>query len=152
MRNRFVRRMARKAGFTLMELLLVLLIIGILAAMVVPRLVGRSKQAKIEVARADIEANISIALGLYELDNGTYPTTDQGLKALITKPDIEPIPANWRGPYVKSPRIPKDPWGNVYKYVFPGLNSPIGYDLSSFGPDKIEGSEDDIANWDENAE
>jgi general secretion pathway protein G len=130
-----------------MELLLVLLIIAILAAMVVPRLAGRSEQARISAAKADIESNLSIALDLYELDNGTYPTTEQGLKALIEKPSMDPVPENWRGPYIKNARIPTDPWGNPYQYVSPGTRNLAGYDLWSSGPDKRSNSDDDIANW-----
>lgn len=142
------QRIKRRRGFTLMELLLVLLIISILAAMIVPRLTGRSKQARITAAKGDIESNLSIALDLYELDNGSYPTTEQGLNALIEEPIIEPVPENWNGPYIKKARTPRDPWGNPYKYIYPGINNSAGYDLSSFGPDEQEGGEDDIVNWD----
>lgn len=131
---------ARK-GFTLVELMLVVIIIGILVAMVMPRLAGRAEQAKAAAARTDIEANIGTALDLYELDNGSYPTTSEGLAALRTKP---PSAANWRGPYLK--KEPKDPWGNPYIYTSPGAHNS-DYDLSSYGKNGVEGG-DDITNWD----
>jgi general secretion pathway protein G len=135
-----------RGGFTLIELMLVVIIIGVLAAMVVPRFVGRSEQARYAAARADIEANLAIALDLYELDNGSYPTTEQGLEALTQKSESEPMPPNWKGPYLKK-RIPIDPWGNPYRYVCPGTHNSEDYDLSSFGPDGVEGGNDDITNW-----
>jgi general secretion pathway protein G len=133
------------AGFTLIEIMLVVLIIGILAAMAVPRLVGRSQEAKITAARADIESNISVALDLYELDNGAYPTSEQGLLALVDKPSGSPAPANWNGPYLK--KVPKDPWGSAYVYKCPGDKNSGSFDLYSAGPDAVEGNEDDISNW-----
>ena len=142
-------RARRNIGFTLVEILLVITIIAIMVAMVVPRLAGRSKQAKISIAEADIEASLSIALDLYELDNGMYPSSGQGLKALIEKPDITPIPNNWKGPYLKKRVMPKDPWGNPYNYAYPGVNNSDGYDLWSVGPDQSEGGDDDITNWED---
>jgi len=135
----------RRTGFTLIELMLVVIIIGVLAAMVVPRLAGRSEQAREAAARADIEASIATALDLYELDNGQYPTTEQGLGALRAKPSSAPIPENWRGPYLK--KEPKDPWGKPYYYKFPGEHNIGGYDLASWGKDGAEGGGDDIVNW-----
>ena len=138
-----------KKSFTLVEILLVVIIIGILVAMVVPNLSGRGEQARVAAARADIEANLATALDLYELDNGRYPTTEQGLQALIEKPSTTPVPANWNGPYLKKRRIPHDPWGNEYVYLSPGSQNPDGYDLSSCGADGVEGGGDDISNWGE---
>jgi len=135
---------SHKRGFTLIELMLVVIIISVLVAMVVPRLVGRSQQARIAAAQAQIEAHLATALDLYELDNGAYPTTEQGLSALRVKPSAPPVPPNWKGPYIK--KTPKDPWGNPYVYVSPGTNNTQDYDLSSYGPDGIE-SADDIVNW-----
>lgn len=132
-----------RGGFTLVEIMLVVIIIAALSAMVVPRLVGRSEQAKVSVARSDIEAHLATALKLYELDNGTFPTTSQGLAALRAKPTVSPIPQNYNGPYVE--KEPVDPWGNPYVYVSPGKNRP-DYDLSSKGKDP-ENPADDITNW-----
>jgi len=136
----------KNRGFTLIELMLVVIIISVLAAMVVPRLVGRSQEARIAAAQADIESNIAMALGLYELDNGMFPTTEQSLEALRKKPPTPPTPPKWKGPYVK--KLPKDPWGNPYAYVSPGTHNVQDYDLFSYGPDGIE-SADDIVNWEE---
>ena len=135
--------MKNKNGFTLIEILLVVVIIGALAAMVVPRLTGRSEQAKITIAKVDIESNIASALKLYELDNGTFPSTAQSLDALIHKPTSTPIPTNWNGPYLE--KDPVDPWGRKYQYQFPGTHGS-GYDLYSFGP-KENDEKGRIANW-----
>lgn len=131
-------------GFTLVELMIVVIILGALAAMVLPRLAGRSEEAKREIAKADIEANLGHALDLYELDNGMYPTTEQGLQALVAQPDIPPLPGRWQGPYIKKKQF-KDPWGHPYQYRSPGTESP-DYDLLSFGPNGVEGGGDDIGN------
>ena len=134
----------REEGFTLIELMLVLIIIGALAAMVVPRLAGRSEEARRQIAEADIRGNISVALKLYEVDNGKYPTTEQGLAALLQKPSAPPAPPNWKGPYLE--QEPLDPWQRPYVYHYPGTHPPKDYDLYSLGPDGVE-SEDDIRNW-----
>ena len=133
-------------GFTMIEIMLVVIIIGILAALVIPNLAGRGEQARVVAAKADIEANISAALDLYEIDNGQYPTTEQGVRALVTKPSSTPVPENWNGPYLKKKKVPLDPWGKEYTYVAPGIHNTDGYDLSSYGKDQIE-SYDDIVNW-----
>ena len=140
---RFYKYMNNKSGFTLVEILLVVVIIVALSSMVVPRLVGRSEQAKVSVAKSDIEANLSTALKLYELDNGIFPTTNQGLKALRVKPTVSPLPSNWNGPYVEKELV--DPWGNAYVYTSPGQNNP-DYDLFSEGPDTTTEA-DNIKNW-----
>ncbi|MBU1086233.1 MAG: type II secretion system major pseudopilin GspG [Candidatus Omnitrophica bacterium] len=133
--------MNRKQGFTLIELMLVVIIISALAAMVLPRLAGRSEQARTAAANADINANIATALKLYELDNGQFPSTSEGLQALLTKPAT----ANtWNGPYLE--KEPIDPWGRKYEYKSPGQNRPQDYDLFSLGRD-AQPSEDDINNW-----
>lgn len=132
-----------RRAFTIIEILLVVVIIGALISMVLPRFVGRSEQAKATVAKADITTNLATALKLYELDNGNFPTTEQGLDALLTKPKASPPPENWNGPYIE--RKPTDPWGKPYVYKSPGDHRP-DYDLYSFGKDGVEG-EDDIKNW-----
>ncbi|MBI3097707.1 MAG: type II secretion system major pseudopilin GspG [Planctomycetes bacterium] len=134
-----------RAGFTLIELLLVIVIIGTLAAIVIPKFTGRSQEAQVAAVKSQI-ANFDTCLDMYEMDNGVYPTTDQGLKSLREKPTAAPVPSNWKGPYLKK-EIPLDPWQNPYKYVCPGLHNTKGYDLWSFGPDRMEGGSDDIDNW-----
>lgn len=130
-----------KKGFTLIELMLVVIIIGALSAMVLPRLVGRSEQARMSATRADIKANIATGLKLYELDNGAFPTTEEGLNALFSQVSSA---TNWNGPYLESKPI--DSWGREYQYESPGSHRPGGYDLYSLGKDGKEG-EDDITNW-----
>ena len=132
-----------KKGFTLIELMLVVIIIGALTAMVMPRLAGRTEQAKISAAQADVTANIATALKLYELDNGRYPSgEDSGLQALFNKPGNA---NNWNGPYLE--KKPMDPWGREYQYKSPGSHRTYDYDLYSLGRDGVE-SEDDVKNWD----
>lgn len=133
---------AGKKGFTLIEIMLVVIIIGTLVAMVMPRLTGRGEQARIAAAKADIQSNIATALKLYELDNGTFPSSDEGLNALLAKPGSAP---NWNGPYLE--RKPLDPWGREYKYKCPGEHRTSDYDLYSVGKDGVE-SNDDVKNWD----
>jgi len=133
----------RKKAFTLVELMLVVIIIGILVAMVVPRMAGRSEQAREGVAKADVDLNIATALKLYELDNGAFPTTDEGLNALLSAPSSA---TNWRGPYLE--KKPLDPWGRAYQYKSPGTHRTHDYDLFSFGRDGVESS-DDVGNWEE---
>jgi len=127
-------------GFTLVELMLVVIIIGAMVAMVLPRLTGRSEQARVQVAEADISANIATALKLYEMDNGNFPSTEEGLNALLNK---SAAALNWNGPYLE--RTPVDPWGKPYQYKCPGEHKD--YDLYSLGKDGAEGTEDDVANW-----
>ncbi|MDD5595522.1 MAG: type II secretion system major pseudopilin GspG [Candidatus Omnitrophica bacterium] len=130
----------KKRSFTLVELMLVVIIIGVLVAMVVPRMVGRSEQARTEVAKADVNLNIATALKLYELDNGSFPTTDEGLNALLAAPSSAP---NWKGPYLE--KKPLDPWSKEYHYTSPGTHR-LDYDLYSLGKDGVE-SGDDVTNW-----
>ena len=138
----------RQTGFTLIEIMVVVVILGILAAMVAPKILSRPDQAKVTVARSDIET-IAQALELYRLDNGLYPNLDQGLDALATKPTAAPEPRNWNPEgYLK--KTPQDPWGNPYMYLQPGTHGK--YDLYSLGADGREGGEGldaDIGNWQE---
>lgn len=138
----------RPRGFTLIEIMVVITILGILAALIVPRVVGRTDDAKIAASKQDI-ASIMQALKLYRLDNGRYPTTDQGLQALITKPATEPVPSNWKaGGYLERSSVPRDPWGHPYQYLSPGTKGEI--DVFSLGADQQpggEGPDADIGSW-----
>ncbi len=133
-------------GFTLIEVMVVVVILSILAAIVVPRIMDRPDEARITKARQDIRA-LESALNLYKLDNYDYPTTEQGLESLVEAPTTPPEPRNWKpGGYVD--RLPKDPWGNDYQYLSPGQNGAIDlYSLGADGEIGGEGSRSDIANW-----
>jgi len=137
-----------QTGFTLIELMVVVVIIGILAGLIIPRFMGEPDKAKQAKARIQIES-LESALKLYKLDNGSYPTTEQGLKALVESPSVGNLPKNWRqGGYLEKGKVPKDPWKNDYIYVFPGSHGD--FDLSSLGADGEPGGEDvnkDINNW-----
>lgn len=141
MRNRI-----QQSGFTLIEIMVVIVILGILAAVVMPRVMDRPDEAKIVKAKSDIRA-IEAALNLYRLDNFNYPTTDQGLEALVRKPTGNPEPRNYKqGGYID--RLPKDPWGNDYQYLNPGRRGQI--DIFSYGADGQPGGDGingDIGNW-----
>ena len=142
------RSTANRRGFTLIEIMVVVIILGLLAVLVAPRVIGRLGQAKDKAARAQIEL-LGLALDAYRLDNGTYPTTQQGLEALWTKPATSPQPRNWAGPYLKK-RVPQDPWGNPYVYRSPGETNPDSYDLMSLGRDGSpggEGEDADLRSW-----
>jgi len=133
-------------GFTLIEIMVVLIIIGLLAGIVVPRLMGRTEEAKRTKAAVQIK-NFQSALDLYRLDSGIYPSTDQGLQALVEKPAVGEIPRNWKDDgYID--KIPKDPWGDNYIYLSPGVHGD--YDLYSYGADGEEGGDGkdaDIQSW-----
>ena len=132
----------RQSGFTLVEMLLVLLILATLAAIVIPKFTGRSEQAKVTSAQTQINI-FETALDAFEIDNTFYPKGSEGLTALVEETrDAK----NWRGPYLKQD-IPNDPWGNPYIYECPGRHNLKGYDVSSMGPDSRSGTEDDITNW-----
>ncbi len=136
-----MKNLNARTGFTLIELMLVVVIIGALVAMVMPRLTGRGEQARVAAARADINANIATAMKLYELDNGNYPTTAEGLNALMSR---SASAEHWNGPYLE--KKPVDPWGREYKYKCPGEHRTADYDLYSLGKDGVE-SQDDVKNW-----
>ncbi len=135
-------------GLTLIELMVVILILGILAAIVVPRIMGREEDARRVKAKLDI-SSLETALKLYKLDNGTYPSTEQGLQALIEPPTIGQLPRKWRtGGYLEKARVPKDPWDYEYIYLSPGVHGDL--DLTSYGADgepEGEGKNQDINNW-----
>ena len=138
---------ARHRGFTLIEIMVVIVILGVLAALVVPRVLDRPDEARNVAAKSDL-ATIVGALKLYRLDNQRYPTTEQGLSALVAKPDSPPVPPNWKpGGYLE--RLPKDPWGRPYQYVNPGLKGEV--DVFSFGADGQPGGsgiDTDLGSWD----
>lgn len=139
-----VNRSFRSSGFTLIEVMVVVIILGILAAIVVPRVMDRPDDARIAKAKQDIRA-LESALNLYKLDNFVYPTTDQGLEALVTKPSGTPEPKNWKR-YMD--RLPKDPWGEPYQFLSPGSKGDV--DIYSLGADNQQGGEGpnaDIGNW-----
>ncbi|MBW1712149.1 MAG: type II secretion system major pseudopilin GspG [Deltaproteobacteria bacterium] len=140
---------SRQRGITIIELLVVLTILAILAGLIVPRVMDRPEQARRTKAALQIEA-LEGALKLYKLDNGRYPTTEQGLAALVEQPVEEPVPENWReGGYLEKGQLPVDPWGRQFKYLSPGANNPE-FDLWSTGPDGEDGGEGkdaDVTNW-----
>lgn len=136
----------RHSGFTLIEVMIVIVILGVLAALIVPKVMGRPDEARVIAARQDI-ATIMQSLKLYKLDNRRYPSTEQGLSALVQKPSLAPVPDNWNpGGYLE--KLPKDPWGKPYLYLSPGLNGEI--DVMSYGADGQAGGQGvdaDIGNW-----
>ena len=142
----FPMQLRSRKGFTLIEVLVVVVILAILASIVVPKIIGRTDDAMIAKARADVQG-LSTALNLYKLDNFTFPSTDQGLEALVNKPSGSPEAANWRsGGYI--PRLPKDPWQRDYQYVSPGSHGD--FDIYSLGKDGQSGGDGlaaDIGNW-----
>jgi len=127
----------KQSGFTLIEIMVVMVILGLLVAVVAPNIIGRGEEARIGVAKTQLR-NVASALDLYKLDNFNYPSTEQGLEALVTKPSGSPEPRNWnKDGYL--PSVPKDPWGIEFQYISPGSEGP--YDLYSFGADQREGGD-----------
>jgi general secretion pathway protein G len=139
-------RRDNKAGFTLLEILLVVTIIGMLLAVAVVKIAPRAEEARKVTTRQQIQ-NYGAGLNLYMLDSGFYPSAEQGLQALITQPATPPVPSNWKGPYLEPAVLRKDQWGHDYIYKYPGTHNPTTYDLYSPGPNGVEGDEDDIGNW-----
>ena len=137
-----------QCGFTLIELMVVIVILGVLAGLIIPRIMGRPEEARRMKARVQIES-IETALKMYKLDNGPYPSTEQGLQALVEAPTVGQLPRAWReGGYLEKGKVPEDPWGNEYVYLSPGVHGD--FDLSSYGADGEPGGEDedkDINNW-----
>ncbi|MCP4112382.1 MAG: type II secretion system major pseudopilin GspG [Desulfobacteraceae bacterium] len=144
-----LKRTCNNRGFTLIELMVVIVILGILAGVIAPRLVGRTYDAQLGKSKADI-VSLETALQLYRVDNGAYPGTEQGLQALIEQPASGTIPKNWRkGGYLQKGKVPKDPWGNEYVYLSPGVHND--FDIISYGADGAAEGEDenkDINSWD----
>ncbi len=137
------------SGFTLIELMVVIVILGILTAIIAPKIIGRTDDAKVTEARVQI-SNFETAIKMYKLDNGYYPTTAQGLTALVARPVGSPEPRRWKkGGYIEKGKVPNDPWGNQYIYASPGIKGD--YDLLSYGADGVRGGEEydaDLSNWD----
>ena len=138
-RSHNIKKSQLYRAFTLVEIMLVVAILGILAALVIPRIAGKSEEARVTRTEADIKGGIKTALDEFEVDNGFYPSS---LQDLLTQPRNT---KNWHGPYLD--QMPVDPWGNVYQYAYPGKHNANGYDLWSAGPDGKSGDEDDIGNW-----
>jgi len=143
-----LRLQSDNRGFSLIELMVVVIILGILAMYIGPKLMGRTEDAKITQAKIQIES-LETALKLYKLDSGVYPGTEQGLQALVENPETGVLPKKWRkGGYLEKGKVPKDPWGNEYIFLSPGTNGD--YDIISYGADGVPGGEDenkDINNW-----
>lgn len=136
-------KIKQQSGFTMLEMMVVIVILGILATLVVPQIFGQREQADMQKAISDITA-LENAMEMYRVQNGIYPTTEQGLEALVSEPQTDPRPRNYQTDgYIR--RLPSDPWGNEYRLLSPGQNGR--FDIFSMGPDGQPGTEDDIGNW-----
>jgi len=148
MKSKIFHTIESNHGFTLIELMVVIVILGILVSFIAPRLMGRPDEAKQVKARVQIES-LETAIKLYKLDNGIYPTTEQGLQALIEQPQTGTLPKKWRkGGYLEKGKVPKDPWGNEFIYLSPGAHGD--YDIIAYGADGVPGGEEfdkDISSW-----
>ena len=148
MKSHIFDKIKTNHGFTLIELMVVIVILGILVSFIAPRLMGRPDEAKQVKARVQMES-LETAIKLYKLDSGIYPTTEQGLQALVEQPQTGTLPKKWRkGGYLEKGRVPKDPWGNEFVYLSPGAHGD--YDIISYGADGVPGGEEfnkDINNW-----
>ncbi|HEX3044733.1 MAG TPA: type II secretion system major pseudopilin GspG [Bacillota bacterium] len=136
-------------GFTLIEILAVLVLLAFILTMLAPAVIKQMQKGQVEAARSQIGV-VKAALNAYYIDNGSYPATEQGMKALIEKPSAPPVPERWDGPYLEDGKLPLDPWGHELKYQAPGTHNPKKYDLYSLGPDNKEGGDGldaDIGNW-----
>lgn len=148
-----MNRTRRRAAFTLLEVLLVIVILVTLAALVVPNFMGAGEKAKVDATKLQL-ANFEKALDIFRMNVGRYPTSDEGLEALIDEEVLEEETdqEKWAGPYLKGSSVPKDEWGNDWEYTSPGDINEEGYDLYSYGPDGEEDTEDDIKNWQDDEE
>jgi general secretion pathway protein G len=148
MNSKFSLKNSDCRGFTLIELMVVIVILGILAGLIIPRIMGRPEEAKRLKANLQIES-LETALKLYKLDNGMYPDTEQGLQALVEEPEAGTLPKNWRkGGYLEKGRVPRDPWGNEFVYLSPGVHGE--YDIISYGADGVSGGDEknkDVNSW-----
>jgi general secretion pathway protein G len=144
--NHYKENFMKKRNYTFIEIMVVVIIIAILAAVVMPKFAGRTEDARISAAQSQLSI-FQTALSAYNLDTGVYPSSAQGLRALISKPTTPPIPVNWKGPYLETKKVPLDSWKHDYNYKCPGTHNPEAYDLWSNGPDGVSGGKDDITNW-----
>lgn len=144
-----IRIHMKERGFTLLEILAVITLLAILLTLIAPNIIKQTENATAKAAKLQINTLISV-LNTYRMDNGSYPTTEQGLAALVEKPGTPPVPENWAGPYLEDKKILADPWNHPYKYTCPGTHNREGYDLYSLGADNAEGGSGanaDIGNW-----
>jgi general secretion pathway protein G len=140
-----MKRRNQRRAFTLLEVLMVIVILGVLAAIIVPQFASTGDKARVDLTTQQVNSGLATPLDLFKTHCGRYPTTDEGLAALLQKPDDEDVAAKWGGPYIKKPA--KDAWNHDLIYQSPGTYNENGYDLSSAGPNGAQGDDDDITNW-----